>query len=108
MKRVAVTGKRKAELVEALDPEPKEDWVVVKIHAAPMCTEYKAFVTGENWGQFGHEAVGEVAAVAQPGRVKVGDRVVVMPQNPCGKCPLRLAGDYVHCENDYDFADVRV
>jgi len=106
VKKVAVTGKRKAELVEVPDPTPKDDWVVVKIHAAPMCTEYKAFVAGHDWGQFGHEAVGEVAAVAQPGRVKVGDRVAVLPQFPCGKCSLCLAGDYVYCEHSHDFAQV--
>ena len=46
---------------------------------------------------------GEVVAVAQPGRVDVGDRVVVMPQYPCGKCQLCLDGDYIHCEETVDF-----
>jgi L-iditol 2-dehydrogenase len=39
-----------------------------------------------------------VVEVAQPGKVKVGDRVVVMPQYPCGRCALCLDGDYIHCE----------
>lgn len=51
----------------------------------------------------GHEGVGEVVEVAQPGQVEVGDRVVILPQYPCGKCPLCMAGDYVYCENSYDF-----
>ena len=42
-------------------------------------------------------------AVAQPGSVKIGDRVVILPQLPCGKCALCEAGDYVYCENSYDF-----
>lgn len=104
MKRVQVFGKRQARLVEVADPTPKEDWVVVKIHVTPMCTEYKTFVAGHQADQLGHEAVGEVVAVAQPGRVKVGDRVLVLPQFPCGKCSLCLAGDYVYCEHSYDFA----
>jgi L-iditol 2-dehydrogenase len=29
--------------------------------------------------------------------VKPGDRVVVQPQYPCGKCALCVAGDYIHC-----------
>jgi L-iditol 2-dehydrogenase len=45
-----------------------------------------------------------VVAVAQPGRVKVGDRVVVMPQYPCGRCPLCVTGEYIHCQDAYDFA----
>jgi len=104
MKKAVILGERKAALVEASDPQPKEDWVVVKVHAAPMCTEYKSFVAGHKAEFLGHEAAGEVVAVAQPGRVKVGDRVVVMPQYPCGKCVLCVAGDYIHCENSYDFA----
>jgi len=30
--------------------------------------------------------------------------VVVMPQYPCGKCPLCISGEFTHCENIYDFA----
>jgi len=104
MKKAVIFGDHKAGLVEVPDPEPKEDWAVVKVHAAPMCTEYKTFVSGGKADYLGHEAAGEVVAVAQPGRVKVGDRVVVMPQYPCGKCSLCVAGEYIHCRNNYDFA----
>jgi len=45
-----------------------------------------------------------VVATAQPCSVKVGDRVVVMPQYLCGKCPLCVAGEYIHCEKASDFA----
>ena len=105
MKKAMILGERKAELVEVPDPQPKENWVVVKIHAAPMCAEYKGFVAGREAAYLGHEAAGEVVAVAQPGRVEVGDRVVVMPQYPCGKCALCVAGDYIHCEHSYNFAE---
>jgi threonine dehydrogenase-like Zn-dependent dehydrogenase len=104
MKKAVILGNRQAGLVDVPDPQPKEDWVVVKVHAAPMCTEYKSFVAGHKAHFLGHEAAGEVVAVAQPGRVKVGDRVVVMPQYPCGQCALCVAGDYIHCENNTDFA----
>jgi threonine dehydrogenase-like Zn-dependent dehydrogenase len=107
MKKAVLLGGRKAGLVDVPDPQPKEDWALVKVHAAPMCAEYKSFVAGQKADFLGHEAAGEVAAIAQPGfssTVKVGDRVVVMPQYPCGKCPLCMAGEYIHCENTYDFA----
>lgn len=100
MKVVAITGKRQAELVERPDPKIKENFALVKIHVAPMCTEYKAFDAGSQTEWIGHEATGEVVEIAQPGRVKVGDRVVVMPQYPCGKCDLCLRGDYIHCEHN--------
>ena len=106
MKVAAITGKRQAELVDVPDPKPAEDFVVVKILVAPMCTEYKAYRAGTEMSCLGHEAAGEVVEVAQPGKVKVGDRVVVMPQYPCGRCPLCLAGDYIHCTHGVDPLEV--
>ena len=105
MKVAAILGERQAGLVDVPDPTPKEDWVVVKIHASPMCTEYHAFEHGHETDRLGHEAAGEVVDVAQPGKVEVGDRVVVMPQYPCGKCVLCTDGDYIHCENNYNFEE---
>jgi len=102
VKKAVILGERRAGLVKVPDPQPKEDWALVKIHAAPMCTEYKAFVRGGPLQFLGHEAAGEVVAVAQPCRVEVGDRVVVMPQYPCGKCELCVAGDFIHCQHNYD------
>jgi L-iditol 2-dehydrogenase len=104
MKKAVITGERKAGLVKVPDLQPKEDWVVVKVHAAPMCAEYKSFVAGHRSEFLGHEAAGEVVAVAQPGRVKVGDPVVVMPQYPCGRCALCVAGEYIHCEDTVNLA----
>lgn len=104
MKKAVVVGERKAALVDVSEPKAKENWVVVKVHAAPMCTEYKAFLSGHKSESLGHEAAGEVVEVAQPCRVKVGDRVVVMPIYPCGKCPLCVAGEYIHCQNLVDVA----
>ena len=103
MKKAAILGERSAGVIDAPDPQPIEDWALVKVHAAPMCTEYKSFVSGQPSEFLGHEAAGEVVAVAQPGRVQVGDRVVVMPQYPCGKCDLCVAGEYIHCENTHNF-----
>jgi L-iditol 2-dehydrogenase len=99
MKQAAITGARQATVVDRPDPVPHDDWVVVKVHAAPMCTEYKAFLSGEPNDRLGHEAAGEVVAVAQPGRLKVGDRVVAMPLYGCGCCTLCVSGDYIHCQD---------
>lgn len=105
MKKVILTGNQQVRLVDVPEPQPKADWAVVKVHAAPMCTEYKAWMNGSQAEYLGHEAAGEVVAVAQPGRVRVGDRVVVMPQYPCGKCHLCVAGDYIHCEHTINVRD---
>ena len=53
MKRATIVGERKAEIVEVPTPHPKEDWVLVKVRVAPMCTEYKALSPGTpplTWG----------------------------------------------------------
>ncbi|MCB0083029.1 MAG: zinc-binding dehydrogenase [Caldilineaceae bacterium] len=106
MKKAVITGPQQAAIVDVPDPTPRDHWVVVKVHTAPMCTEYKAYRAGTPTDQLGHEAAGEVVAVAQPGRVQVGDRVVVMPTTACGCCALCLAGDYIHCEQNLNFAAI--
>ncbi len=89
MEKAVILGQRQAGLVEVPDPQPKENWVLVKVHAAPMCTEYKLWLAGRESAFLGHEAAGEVVAVAQLGRVQVGDRV---------------AGDFIHCQQPPDLA----
>ena len=106
MRKIVIAGERKAEVVDVPTPRPKDDWVLMKIHAAPMCTEYKLFLSGQKNEYLGHEAAGEVVEVAKPGRAQVGDRVVAMPLAACGECPLCLAGDYIHCEHAPDFSGV--
>lgn len=104
MKKAIISGFRKAELVDVPTPKPVENWALVKVTVTPMCTEYKQFTAGNYVENLGHEAVGVVEAICQPGRVKEGDRVVVMPQYPCGECALCVTGDYIYCENTVDFA----
>lgn len=106
MKKAIITGVRQAELVDTPDLKPVGNWAVVKVMAAPMCTEYKAFQAGQRAEFLGHEAAGEVVAVAQPGRVKVGDRVVVQPLHGCGVCPLCVSGDYIHCQHAPTFQSI--
>ena len=101
MKIAAMFADGSGGTVDRPDPQPVDDFVLVKIRSVPMCTEYKGF-KGEREQDatgFGHEAAGEVVAVAQLGRVKVGDRVVVQPQLGCGACWLCLDGEHIHCQN---------
>jgi threonine dehydrogenase-like Zn-dependent dehydrogenase len=102
MQIATITAEKQSRLEDKPDPKPLGDIVVVKIHVVPMCTEYKAFAAGHKSENLGHEAAGEVIAVAQPCRVNVGDRVVVMPLFPCGKCPLCVSGDYIYCQSMVD------
>ena len=105
MKKAVILGNQKAGIVDVPAPKAKDDWVVVKVMASAMCTEYKAFAAGKKMDSIGHEGAGEVVEVAQPGHVKVGDRVIILPQYPCGKCALCRSGDYIYCEDTVDFAE---
>lgn len=106
MKEAVMFGDMKCGLVDKPEPRAKGEFVVVKIHVAPTCTEYHSFRDGAKANNLGHEAAGEVVEIAQDGKVKVGDRVVVMPQYPCGKCSLCLAGEYIHCRNTLNVEEV--
>ena len=107
MKIVTITGERECELVDKPTPQAKENFAVVKVHVAPMCTEYKPYAKGEQSDTLGHEAAGEVVEVAESSLVKPGDRVVVMPSYPCGKCRPCEAGEYIHCQDNIDPLEIR-
>lgn len=102
MKVAAILGERQGGLVDRPIPEAFENFVVVKVTVVPMCTEYKSYKAGHRSDALGHEAAGEVVEIAQPGKVKVGDRVVVMSGNPCGRCGLCLQGEFIHCQQPVD------
>ncbi len=36
MKKSIIVGERRAELVEAPDPRPRDNWALVKVQVAPM------------------------------------------------------------------------
>ncbi|MCL2164767.1 MAG: alcohol dehydrogenase catalytic domain-containing protein, partial [Oscillospiraceae bacterium] len=69
--------------------------------AIPLCTEYKGWLSGQAYP--GHEAAGEVVEVSPGCEVQIGDRVAVMPTNPCGDCELCGQGEYIHCQNNLNF-----
>jgi threonine dehydrogenase-like Zn-dependent dehydrogenase len=102
MKVVKITGKRECDLVERPTPTVKDNYALIRITAAPMCTEVGAYRNGDISDCLGHEAAGIVEEVGPTCRVRVGDRVVVMPQNGCGKCELCLAGEHIRCRSQRD------
>lgn len=98
MHKAVVVGKSQAALTSAPLPQRTSGQVLVKIQVAPMCAEYKYFLEGTPCDGLGHEAVGEVVETDESERsVRVGDRVVCMPLDGCGRCELCLSGDYIHC-----------
>ena len=106
MKVAKITGERQCEIAERPDPKATDEFVIVKIKVAPMCTEWKAYSSGHMFHPLGHEAVGEVVETAQEGNVEVGDRVLVLPLYPCGKCSFCLTGEYIYCRNVRNMIEV--
>jgi L-iditol 2-dehydrogenase len=103
MRLVTTTDNGTVEIREAPTPTPRANYALVRITSSPMCTEWHSYRNAKAQNAFGHEAAGVVEAVGPAARhVAVGDRVVVMPQNPCGKCHLCLAGNYIHCRTPVD------
>lgn len=102
MKTVRITGERTCELIEVPDPKVKDEFCLIRITSAPMCTEVKDYAKGNISDCLGHEAAGEVVVSPHGAPVKRGERVVVMPLYPCGKCDFCLTGDYIFCQNSVD------
>jgi L-iditol 2-dehydrogenase len=102
MKTAVIRPGSRVEIIDEEVPVARGNLAVVKVLSAPMCTEYYHYRNGTGSLCLGHEAAGEVVEVAAPGTVKAGDRVVVMPQYPCGNCELCRSGDYIHCEHVVD------
>ncbi len=98
MKTVTILAKSRAGLTEVPPPAAQGSTVVVRVTAAPMCTEYHSFIEGSSTLPLGHEAIGTVVDAGSSSMVSTGDRVVAMPLNGCGRCPTCLSGHYIVCE----------
>jgi L-iditol 2-dehydrogenase len=102
MRTVVLNDGQPCRIIETDTPRAFDNFAVVKIVAAPLCTEYRKYHSGELCKNLGHEASGIVVDALPGSRVKPGDRVIVMPQYPCGECDLCETGDYIHCQNISD------
>ncbi|MEG0751929.1 MAG: zinc-binding dehydrogenase [Oscillospiraceae bacterium] len=102
MKKLIITGPSKAEIKEVTKPHAIDEWALIRVVYAGMCTENKRFIDGTPDEYVGHEAVGVVEEVVQGLHVKAGDRVVVPALYSCGHCELCDSGYYLHCENTPD------
>jgi propanol-preferring alcohol dehydrogenase len=97
--------KAELELANLPDPELPSGGVVVKVLGAGVCHSDLHLIDGEPamiprfpW-VLGHEATGEVVAIAgsAPGEVTVGDRVAVFGGWGCGRCSVCLGGQEQLC-----------
>jgi threonine dehydrogenase-like Zn-dependent dehydrogenase len=96
-------------------PEAKPGWVILKVRVVQLSVTEAAVAGGETTGRsyertkrilaqeapvqlFGHEFCGEVFELGEDVEgLQVGDRVVAMPEIPCGSCPYCLLGEEERC-----------
>ena len=111
MRQVVFPGDGSIQTAELEPPRAVDDWAVIRVAVAPLCTEYKAFYAGDTGDGsptpgIGHESAGEVVDAGPHSIVKPGDRVVMMVSMACGRCAICESGHYMHCEDwrDYEAA----
>jgi threonine 3-dehydrogenase len=98
-----------AELVEIPIPEPGEDEVLVKVHAASICGTDLHIYDWNEWAQgrvprvpmtFGHEVAGTVEAVgAEVHHIQPGAFVAAETHIACGHCATCRTGRAHICQN---------
>jgi 2-desacetyl-2-hydroxyethyl bacteriochlorophyllide A dehydrogenase len=99
MKAVILEGPEKCRLVETERPEPDGLHAVVQVTACGICgSDLHFWKHGSGMGQIadlvmGHEFCGRVHDAGCREDLSVGDRVAVIPINPCGNCDF--------CENGW-------
>jgi 2-desacetyl-2-hydroxyethyl bacteriochlorophyllide A dehydrogenase len=99
MKAVHFLGNSKISLDDLPDPQPRGREVVVRVKSASICGTDRENLEGPGQGAVpGHENAGEVVAVDQPTRLKVGDRVAINCHITCGHCEHCINGDLYFCE----------
>ncbi len=88
-------------------PEVDDDSILVRVRACAVCgSDIRIFHSGNSRVNppqtLGHEAAGEVAAVGKNvTKFKVGDRVAIGADVPCGECAFCEAGIGNNCQINY-------
>ena len=89
---------------EVPTPKPKEDEVLIKVHSCGICGTDLKLYKGEYRGKLpvilGHELSGDVVKIGARVRAfEIEDRVVVDPNEPCGKCQWCKTGNPTYCSD---------
>lgn len=107
MKAIVQTGPEEIEIRDIDRPSPAKDEVLVRVGNAGVCgSDAHAYLQkdGFNWIQIprimGHEYAGTVAEMGGGvSRFEVGDTVVEVPVEPCGKCHQCEIGEENVCQH---------
>jgi L-iditol 2-dehydrogenase len=102
MKAALLVGPGRIVIADVTAPRPAEGVVVIQPEYAGICGTDVSFYLGHRVVPYpfvlGHEIVGRVTAVeAKVTKLKIGQRVIVEPNYPCGSCQLCLKGRGAVC-----------
>jgi L-iditol 2-dehydrogenase len=107
MKAAVYLGKDQIEVRDVPDPVAGDGDIVVKVHACAVCgSDIRIFHHGNPRVHppqiIGHESSGEVVAVGRDvTKFRVGDRVAIGADVPCGECEFCEAGIGNNCQINY-------
>jgi 2-desacetyl-2-hydroxyethyl bacteriochlorophyllide A dehydrogenase len=92
-------------LCDVPTPDPAPGEVLVEVHTCGVCGTDLHILQGEYWGDYpripGHEFSGAIAALGDGVTgLRVGDRVAIDPNLPCGRCRCCRRGMVNLCEHN--------
>lgn len=106
MRASVLLGTRELTIEERPVPQPAADEVLIRVGAVGVCGSDVHYFRHGRIGDFvvespivlGHEVGGVIVAVgADVSAERVGQRVAIEPQRPCGRCHECRSGDYNLC-----------
>jgi L-iditol 2-dehydrogenase len=102
MKAALLLGPEKIAMGDLADPCPAEGEVIIRPEFAGICGTDISFYLGHRAVPYpfvlGHEVLGRVTALGKGvNKFKIGQRVIVEPNYPCGSCGLCLSGRGAVC-----------
>lgn len=103
MKAVKIAGKRRLSVVEVPVPESDEEKVIIRVKRSGICgSDIHIWEEGTREGLIlGHEFGGTVVDPGARVDLNPGERVTVIPLNPCGECSWCLNSGYHACKYSF-------
>ncbi len=102
MKAALLVSPERIVIDDVAVPRPSEGYVAIQPEYAGICGTDVSFYLGRRAVPYpfvlGHEVVGRVSAIeAKTTKLRIGQRVIVEPNYPCGSCQLCLKGRGAVC-----------
>lgn len=103
MKALMIQGPKKLKVLDVPAPRADGERVIIRVKTSGICgSDIHIWEEGNRAGLIlGHEFGGTVVNPGSRGDLNPGDRVTVIPLNPCGKCSWCLNSHYHTCRYSF-------